>query len=158
MNFNFLSMQHPNSYVMTKAIQLARDKHKEGGHAVAAIIVHEDEIISEAFTTVRRDNDPTAHAEMNAIRAAAKRLGKKFHGCYLYTTYEPCPMCTSAAVWAQMRGIVYGASRDDQTTEHPQRIDIPASEIINNGTPKLELMPEFMRKECKELLSLKNEN
>lgn len=142
---------------MAKAIKLAKDKHREGGHAVAAIIVYEDEIISETFTTVRRDNDPTAHAEMNAIRdAAAKRFGKKLHGCYLYTTYEPCSMCASAAVWAQMKGIVYGASREDQTPEHPQRINISTFEIINNGTPKLELIQEFMRKECIELLNLTN--
>ena len=151
-------MQHPNSDIMKKAIQLARNKHKEGGHAVAAIVVHEDEIISEAFTSVRRDNDPTAHAEMNAIRAAAKRFGKKLHDCYLYTTYEPCPMCASAAVWAQMKGVIYGASLNDQTPEHPQRINISASEIINNGTPKLELITEFMREECKELLTLKKES
>jgi len=124
---NYYSMQHPDSKIMEKAIQLAKNKHKEGGHAVAAIIIRGDEMISEAFTTVRRDNDPTAHAEMNAIRAASKQLGKKLHDCYLYTTFEPCPMCTAAAVWAQMKGIMYGASREDQTPEHPQRINISAS-------------------------------
>ena len=68
-------MHHPNKDIMNKAIELAIEKHKEGGHAVAAIIVKDDEIISEAFTTVRRDIDPTAHAEINTIRAAAKSLG-----------------------------------------------------------------------------------
>lgn len=140
---------------MNKAINLALEKYKEGGHAVAAIIVKNDEIISEAFTTVRRDIDPTAHAEINAIRIAAKKLGTKLFDCYLYTTYEPCPMCTSAAIWAKMKGIVYGAGMIDQTESHPQRINIPASEIIKNGIPKLELYPEFMRDECKKLLDLK---
>lgn len=148
-------MNHPNKYIMQKAIKLAQEKYKEGGHAVAAIIIKDDEIISEAFTTIRRDNDPTAHAEMNAIRAAAKKFGKKLPDCYLYTTYEPCPMCISAAIWARMKGVIYGASRDDQTEEYPWRVYIPASEIISRSTPKLEIYPEFMREECKKLFTLK---
>jgi tRNA(Arg) A34 adenosine deaminase TadA len=148
-------MDHPNKDIMNRAIKLAQEKYRDGGHAVAAIIVKGDEIISEAYTTVRRDIDPTAHAEINAIRSAAKLLGTKLFDCYLYTTYEPCPMCASAAIWAKMKGIVYGASMKDQTESHPQRINIPASEIISNSTPKLELYPEFLRTECKHLLSLK---
>lgn len=148
-------MNHPNKDIMKRAIKLAQEKYKDGGHAVAAIIVKDDEIISEAYTTVRRDIDPTAHAEMNATRIAAKVLGYKLLDCYLYTTFEPCPMCTSAAVWSKMKGIVYGASMVDQTESHPQRITISASEIISHSTPKLELYPEFLRTECKHLLSLK---
>lgn len=148
-------MKHPDENIMRQAIKLAKAKYKEGGHAVAAIIVKDDKIISEAFTTIKRDNDPTAHAEMNAIRAASKKLGEKLLDCYLYTTYEPCPMCSSAAIWAEMKGIVYGASRDDQTKEYPWRVYIPASKVIENGTPKLELYPEFMRNECKKLFTLK---
>ncbi|MDQ3098276.1 MAG: nucleoside deaminase [bacterium] len=147
-------MLHPNKDIMERSIKLAYEKLKEGGHAVAAIIVKDDEIISEAFTSVRRDIDPTAHAEINAIRLAAKKLGNKLIDCYLYTTFEPCPMCTSAAIWAKMKGIVYGAAMMDQTETHPQRITIEASEIIKQGTPRLELYPEFMRDECKKLLDL----
>jgi len=151
-------MIHPNKEIMQRAIALAKEKHKEGGHAVAAIIVKGDEIIAEAFTSVRRDIDPTAHAEINAIRAAAKRLGNKLIDCYLYTTYEPCPMCASAAVWAKMKGIVYGASRHDETEEHPWgRVNIPAAEVLDRGSVKLELIEEFMREECRELLSLKRD-
>ena len=122
---------------------------------MAAIIIKGDEIISKAFTTIIRDNDPTAHAEMNAIRAAAQKLGKDLSDCYLYTTYEPCPMCASAAIWAQMKGIVYGADRKDQTKEHPWRVNVSAAKIIKKSKPKLELYPKFMRDECKKLLSLK---
>ncbi|MDD5290034.1 MAG: nucleoside deaminase [Patescibacteria group bacterium] len=148
-------MNHPNKKIMERAINLAKEKYKEGGHAVAAIIIKDDEIISEAFTTINKEQDPTCHAEMNAIRKAAKKLHSKvLDNCYLYTTYEPCPMCTSAAIWAKMKGIVYGATRDDQTEKCPWRVYIPASEVIKNGTPKLELFLEFMRAECKELLSL----
>jgi tRNA(Arg) A34 adenosine deaminase TadA len=148
-------MNHPSKEIMQRAIELARANYKEGGHAVAGIIVKSNELIAESFTTIIRDKDPTAHAEINAIRAACAKLDSfTLEDCYLYTTYEPCPMCTSAAIWAKMKGIVYGASRDDQTPESPWRVYVPAAEVIRNGTPKLELIEEFMREDCKKLLTL----
>lgn len=148
-------MIHPNKEIMQKAINLAKEKYQEGGHAVAAIIVKDNEIISQAFTTVIRDNDPTCHAEINAIKIAANKLkSKHLEGCYLYTTFEPCPMCTSAAIWAKMKGIIFGANMNDQTEQCPQRIKIRCSQIIKKGTPKVEFFRNFMRKECKELLKL----
>lgn len=148
-------MIHPNKDIMQKVIDLAREKYSEGGHAIASIIVKGDEIVAEAFTTINRDQDPTAHAEINAIKLAAKKLGsKRLTDCILYTTFEPCPMCTSAAIWARMKGIVYGANMSDETEKGRQRIKIRCSDIISHGDPKLELYPDFMREECKELLSL----
>ncbi len=148
-------MKHPNKKIMQRIIDLAKEKHKEGGHAVAAIIVKDDEIISEAFTTINRDQDPTCHAEINAIKLAAKKLNSKvLENCYLYSTFEPCPMCTSAAIWARMKGIIYGASMEDETEKCPQRVKIRCSKVIESGTPKLELYQNFMRDECKKLLFL----
>ena len=148
-------MIHPNKEIMRRAINLAEEKHKEGGHAVAAVIVKDDEIIAEAFTTINRDHDPTCHAEINAIKLAAKKMNsEKLENCFLYSTFEPCPMCTSAAIWSCMKGIVYGASMNDETEKCPQKIKIRCSEVIERGTPKPELYPDFMREECKELLFL----
>jgi len=148
-------MIHPSKEVMEMAIKLAKEKHKEGGHAVAAIIVKGDEIIAKEFTTLVRDKDPTGHAEINAIKAAAKKLNSLFlEDCYLYTTFEPCPMCASAAIWAKIKGIVYGAAMEDRNEKYTQRIDLPCRKVIGRGTPKLEIYPEFMRKECQELLKL----
>jgi len=148
-------MIYPDKEIMQRAIELAKEKYKEGGHAVAAIIVKGDETIAEAFTTIIRDNDPTAHAEINVIREAAKKLSSRYlEDCYLYTTYEPCPMCSSAAVWAKLKGIVYGASRHDETPQAHWRVRIPSEEILEHGDPKLELYSEFMRAECCELLHL----
>ncbi|MPM98901.1 tRNA-specific adenosine deaminase [bioreactor metagenome] len=79
---------------------------------------------------------------------------KRLDDCYLYTTFEPCPMCTSAVIWAKMKGIVFGANMNDETEQCPQRIKIRCFNIIKKGTPKLELYSNFMRKECKELLKL----
>lgn len=148
-------MIHPNKEIMQKAINLAKKKHKEGGHAVAAIIVRDDEIIAEAFTTINRDQDPTCHAELNAIKIASKKLqSKKLENCYIYSTFEPCPMCTSACIWAKIKGIIYGANMKDETEKCPQRIKIRCSEVIDKGIPKLELYPDFLREECKKLLFL----
>jgi tRNA(Arg) A34 adenosine deaminase TadA len=148
-------MNHPNKELMEKAINLAREKYMVGGHAVASIIAREDKIISQAFTTVDLEKDCTCHAEINAIRLACKKLGsKKLENCYLYTTYEPCPMCSSAGVWARLKGIVFGSEMGDETEKCPQRIKVRCLEILMKGNPKLELFPSFMRKECKELLGL----
>jgi len=149
-------MIHPDKLFMNCAIKFARQNFKPGGHAVGAVIVRKNEIIAKGYTTTEEEQDPTCHAEINAIREAAHVLkSKRLEDCYLYTTYEPCPMCTSAAIWARMKGIIYGASRFDANEHYTWRVDISASEIINSGTPKLEVYAEFMRKECSDLLGLK---
>ena len=84
--------------------------------------------------------------------ATKKLKSHKLENCYLYSTFEPCPMCTSACIWAKMKGIIYGANISDANEKYPQRIKIKCSSIIKKGTPKLELYKNFMRKECKELL------
>ena len=140
---------------MRRAIKLAEDSFAAGGSAIAAIVIRHDEIISEGLTTIVQEKDATCHAEINAIRAASKKLDSLYlEDCYLYTTYEPCPMCTSAAIWAKMKGIVFGANRDDQTPQLPWRVYIPSAEVIKNGTPLLELRSDFLRDECKQLLRL----
>ena len=135
---------------MQKAIHLARRKK-----AVACIIVKGDKIIAQATTTVYQKQQPFRHAEINAIEKACKQF-KSFDlsGCWLYTTYEPCPMCASACVWARLGGVVYGASMKDRNETYTQRILIPCKTVFKHGTPKLKLHEEFMRDECKPLLFL----
>lgn len=141
---------------MREAIALARKNFEEGDYAVAALVVQDGKVLAQAGTTITKEQDATCHAEINVIRKASKLLGSKnLTGCYLYTTYEPCPMCTAASIWAKVHGIVYGASREDQTPQAPWRVNIPAAEVIKKGTPALELYPEFMREECKQLLNLR---
>lgn len=146
-------MEHPNKEIMMEAIRLVKEKDKGDGHIIAAIIVKGDEIISKGITTVKEDKDPTKHGEINAIGNAAKKLNShKLEGCWLYTTFEPCPMCASACIWARMEGIVYGANMDDRNEKYTQRVLIPCEEIIKNGYPKLKLYKNFMRNECKKLM------
>jgi tRNA(Arg) A34 adenosine deaminase TadA len=100
---------------MQIAIQLAaqHSRAKEGG-PFGAIITRRNEIIAQGWNRVTSSNDPTAHAEINSIRAAAAALGDfQLRGCALYTSCEPCPMCLGAAWWARLDRIVFAATRAD---------------------------------------------
>jgi guanine deaminase len=105
----------PNPDFLRRAIALATANVQEGrGGPFGAVVVHAGRIVGEGANTVTAVNDPTAHAEVNAIRAAARTLGKfSLAGCVLYTSCEPCPMCLSAAYWARMDAIYFGAGAED---------------------------------------------
>lgn len=140
-------MKHPNKEIMQQAIDYAR-KH----HTVGCIIVKGNKIIVKCGSTMGERPYATAHSEMEAIRKACKKLKSYYlEDCWLYTTFEPCPMCASAAVWAKMKGVVYGASMKDQNEVWTQRVAIRARDVIKHGIPKPILIEEFMRKECKEV-------
>ncbi|OOZ36512.1 nucleoside deaminase [Solemya velesiana gill symbiont] len=100
---------------MKEAIALARKGVAEGdGGPFGAVVVKDGKIVGRGWNQVIGQCDPTAHAEIMAIRDAADRL-QDFHldGCDLYTSCEPCPMCLSAAYWAHIRQIFYAASEED---------------------------------------------
>jgi len=87
---------------------------KNHGGPFGAIIVKDNEIIAKAHNTVIKSNDPTAHAEINAIRKASKKINNfNLSGSEIYTTFEPCPMCLSAILWARIDKIYYLYSRED---------------------------------------------
>lgn len=87
---------------------------ERGGGPFGAVVVRGDEVITVASNSVTIDNDPTAHAEVNAIRSACKKLGTfKLDGCYIYSSCEPCPMCLSALYWAGVDRIYYGNTKED---------------------------------------------
>lgn len=99
---------------MAEAIRIASvNASGTGGGPFGAVIVKDGEIVSSASNSVTPDNDPTAHAEVNAIRAACKKLETfDLSGCVLYSSCEPCPMCLSAAYWARLDRVVYAADKD----------------------------------------------
>jgi len=105
----------PNPEFLRRAIALATENVTSGaGGPFAAVIARGGEIVGEGVNTVTASNDPTAHGEVNAIRAAAKALDTfTLAGCELYTSCEPCPMCLAAAYWARLDAIYYGASAAD---------------------------------------------
>jgi len=100
---------------MRVAIELAAEhmRAKEGG-PFGALITRGSDIVARGWNKVTSCNDPTAHAEMTAIRAAAAALGSfQLRGCVLYTSCEPCPMCLGAAYWARVDRLVFAANRHD---------------------------------------------
>jgi len=99
---------------MQRAIELSVENIKNGGGPFGAVIVKDGKIISEGTNRVTADNDPTAHAEISAIRQAAKKLNTfNLSGCEIYTSCEPCPMCLSAIYWAHLDKIYFGNTKTD---------------------------------------------
>ncbi len=100
--------------LMRKAIGLSIENIKNGGGPFGAVIAKDGEIIATGTNRVTADNDPTAHAEVNAIRKACQAL-KTFDlsGCTIYTSCEPCPMCLAAIYWAHIDKIYYGNNKKD---------------------------------------------
>ncbi len=99
---------------MREAIRLASESVKQGGGPFGAVVVKDGKIVAGSSNRVTLDNDPTAHAEVNAIRKACRVLGTfDLSGCTLYTSCEPCPMCLGAIYWAHIDRIYYGNTRKD---------------------------------------------
>ena len=100
---------------MNRALELAKEGMNQGhGGPFGCVIVKNGEIIAEGNNSVLSENDPTAHAEIVAIRQATKALGTfQLDGCELYTSCEPCPMCLGAIYWARPERVFYAATRND---------------------------------------------
>ena len=99
---------------MREAIRLANESVNRGGGPFGAVIVKDGKVIAGSSNSVTIDNDPTAHAEVNTIREACRRLGTfDLSGCTIYTSCEPCPMCLGAIYWARINRIFYGNNRKD---------------------------------------------
>jgi tRNA(Arg) A34 adenosine deaminase TadA len=104
-----------NPEFLRRAIALATENVVSGaGGPFAAVIVRNGKIVGEGVNTVTIGNDPTAHGEVNAIRAACRNLGTfTLADCHLYTSCQPCPMCLAACYWARLDAIYYGACAAD---------------------------------------------
>lgn len=112
-------------------------------------------LVSQAYDTVMRELDPTNHAEVNAIRIATKNVGRlSLRGCVLYSTCEPCPMCMSASIWAELDGVVFGASTmEDANLYWPQGSDVTPLELVSRMRfePKCYILPHVERHLCQDL-------
>lgn len=99
---------------MREAIRLSIDNVRDGGGPFGAVIVKDSQIVGRGTNHVTANNDPTAHAEVMAIRDASARLGTfDLSGCDIYTSCEPCPMCLGAIYWARLSHLYYGNSKFD---------------------------------------------
>lgn len=100
---------------LRRALKLAADNARSGaGGPFGAVIAIGDEIVAKGVNRVTLDLDPTAHAEVSAIRDACRKLGRfSLRGCTLYSSCEPCPMCLSAIYWAHVDSLYFAAGRED---------------------------------------------
>lgn len=138
---------------MRVAIEEAKKSLREGNTGVGAVLVKNGKIIAKAYNEKVTKSDPTSHAEMNAIRKAAKRFGINLEGFSLIATHEPCPMCTTAAVWANISEIVYGASYRETEKLSWRRIRLNCREIIKriSWKTKIRIKDGILKKECSVL-------
>ncbi len=98
---------------LARAIVIATTNVQGGGGPFGAVIVHAETIVAEGVNLVTATNDPTAHAEVTAIRAACSGRGIDLSDCTIYASCEPCPMCLGAIYWARISAVVYAATRHD---------------------------------------------
>jgi tRNA(Arg) A34 adenosine deaminase TadA len=101
--------------LLRRALKLASDNAQTGnGGPFGAVIAMGDEIVAEGVNRVTSELDPTAHAEVSAIREACRKLGRfSLAGCTIYSSCEPCPMCLSAIYWARLDALYFAAGRED---------------------------------------------
>jgi len=139
-------MQLDETYI-SEAIAIANKNIDKNGGPFGAIIVFKNTIIARGSNTVTLDNDPTAHAEINAIRKASDLLKSiDLSGCVLYSSCEPCPMCLSAIYWAKIDKVYYSTTREDaqnagfddnflynEFTKPLDQRKIPFINIVNNN-------------------------
>lgn len=129
---------------MDLAIKIAREGIETGcGGPFGCVIVKEDKILAATHNTVVKDNDPTAHGEVNAIREACKKIGSfDLSGCILYTTSEPCPMCLSAIMWARISKVYSAMNIQD------------ASKIGFDDEPFYKAIKSYANKEENQFVSV----
>ncbi|MBP7613523.1 MAG: nucleoside deaminase [Paludibacter sp.] len=134
-----------NKKFMRKAIALSIQNIEKGGGPFGAVIVKDGKVIATGVNRVTRNTDPTAHAEVTAIRKASKKLGTfDLAGCDIYTSCEPCPMCLGAVYWAHIDRMYYGNTKADA-----KNVGFDDSFIYD----EIELKPEKRRLITTQLLS-----
>ena len=127
---------------------------KKGDLPYGAVIVKDNEIVMRGYNTAQTDNDVSAHAELNILRAFTKQHGYSLDalsGYTLYATGEPCPMCAAACVWAGVSQIVFGASIQQLIDLETKQIDIACKTIADSGFGKTEVIGGILAEECLEL-------
>ena len=139
----------------TQFMQAAIAQAKAGQTSFGCVITEDNEIVVSAFNTVKNDQDPTAHAEINAIRKLAKIPDYKNRNLTLYTTGEPCPMCMTAIMYAGIDRVVFGVPITDIRSFYKQ-VMISSNEIVKNGFKQIEIKAGILYEECLHLFKTTN--
>ena len=138
-----------NEFFMLKALKAAAKAEKAGEVPVGAIIVKDSKVIAEGYNRCITDKDPTAHAEIVALRKASKKLGNyRLNGCSVYVTIEPCVMCAGAMVNARIEKIYFG-SFDKKTGACKSVFKVADSKKLNH---KIKFKSGILEKECAFIL------
>lgn len=138
--------------MMSDAIEEAKISRREGNKGYGAVVTLGDRILGKAHDTAATEGDPSLHAETNAIRQAAHALGDaNLSGAILFSTCEPCPMCSSLSVWANLTTIVYGISIQETAQMGKARILVSAEELIEKSPVMIEVIGGVLRDECRQL-------
>lgn len=147
MNIN-KNRSHLFQELMQTAIEEAKESLREGNSGFGAVIAKNGEILAKEHDTDTTDGDPTAHAEIKAIRSAAARLGKVLTGCILVSTHEPCPMCSAAVLWAGIDEVAFGFSIKEALQQGRKRIDLPLREIFSLGGKDITIHENVLHDQC----------
>lgn len=123
------------------------------GGPFGACLVRGETVLAVAHNTVLKENDPSCHAEINAIRLASRRLGAyDLSGCAIYSTTEPCPMCFAAIHWARIDHLVYGTAIADVAALGFNELTISNEQLKAVGRSPVIIYPGFLVEECRDLL------
>jgi tRNA(Arg) A34 adenosine deaminase TadA len=133
---------------MRLAIEEARVSLCEGNNGFGAVIVRDGIVIAASHDKEDTQNDPTSHAEINVIREASKKIGKKLSGCTLVCTHEPCPMCAFAIVWSGIDSIAYGYSIKESILQGRKRIDFSCAEAFGRAGASVKVYAGILKNEC----------
>jgi tRNA(Arg) A34 adenosine deaminase TadA len=138
--------------MMRIAINEAQTSRREGNKGYGAVIAKGNQALARAHDLASVMKDPSLHAEVNAIRAAVRKTGDAdLCGSVLFSTCEPCPMCSSLAVWANLSAICFGASIEETARIGKSRIHISAIEVVKQSPVMMEIIPGILADECLEL-------
>ena len=130
---------------------------KKGDLPYGAVIVKDDKIVMRGYNTAQTDNDLSAHAELNILRAFTKQHGYSLDalsGYTLYATGEPCPMCAAACVWAGVSTVVFGASTEQLSNlglKQVKSFDLSCKTVVEKGFQNIEVVEGILAEECLEL-------
>lgn len=133
---------------MQAAFEEAVCSIRQGNHGFGCVIVKDGRIITRARDMEETDNDPTSHAEINAIRAASKILGKNLHGCIIVSTHEPCPMCSAAILWSGIEHVAYGYSIEESISHGRRRINLSCGEMFQRAGKSITVTKGILHDRC----------
>ncbi|MGD2077278.1 MAG: nucleoside deaminase [Chloroflexota bacterium] len=143
--------------LMRVAIDIARRARKNGNHPFGALLVdQEGNVLLEAENTVVTGRDCTGHAETNLMRMASRQYDPEFLAkCTLYTSTEPCPMCSGAIFWGNVRRVVYGLSQDGLYDlighEDEETLYLPCQDVFGKGRKQIEVIGPMLEEEARRV-------